>query len=157
MSLSRECSRSFGRVDFRAGLEDPRGADMPMGVDQAGDEGSPLTAAQAQPRVCSSWESTPAPAFTTVVSLGDDGQPGLTAKQALFWATGRAACRLGLHEVGVLESGRWADFVVLESDLRRTPSTPEKSTPCGLPGTRSGDEEPGLATEALKGKPEEGG
>jgi len=34
----------------------------------------------------------------------------------LFAATGGAASCLDLHDVGTLEPGRWADFLVLDAD-----------------------------------------
>ena len=41
---------------------------------------------------------------------------GLTPKQILMSATGDAASCLGYTDVGTLESGKWADFVVLDAD-----------------------------------------
>jgi imidazolonepropionase-like amidohydrolase len=41
---------------------------------------------------------------------------GLTPEQALRSATGVAAECLMLDDVGTLEPGRWADFVVLGAD-----------------------------------------
>ena len=41
---------------------------------------------------------------------------GLSAEQALMSATLDAADCLGLDDVGTLEAGKWADFLVLESD-----------------------------------------
>ena len=41
---------------------------------------------------------------------------GLSPLQVLRSATGQAADCLGMTEVGVLEAGRWADFVVLDGD-----------------------------------------
>jgi len=43
-------------------------------------------------------------------------QAGLTPRQALQSATGVAADCLGLDDVGTLEPGKWADFVVLGAD-----------------------------------------
>ena len=43
-------------------------------------------------------------------------QAGLTPRQALVSATGGAARVMGLGELGTLERGKWADFVVLEGD-----------------------------------------
>ncbi len=43
-------------------------------------------------------------------------QAGLTPMQILVSATGAAAQCLGLDDVGTLEPGRWADFVVLTAD-----------------------------------------
>jgi len=40
---------------------------------------------------------------------------GLRPEQALLAATSRAAACLGLDDVGTLEVGNWADFVVLGS------------------------------------------
>lgn len=51
-------------------------------------------------------------------------EAGLTPREALEAATSGAAACLGLADVGVLEPGRWADFVVLDenplSDVRAT-------------------------------------
>lgn len=44
---------------------------------------------------------------------------GLSAQQVLYSATGQAAACLGMTEVGVLEPGRWADFVVLDGNPLR--------------------------------------
>jgi imidazolonepropionase-like amidohydrolase len=41
---------------------------------------------------------------------------GLSPKQILMSATGDAARCLGFEEIGTLEPGRWADFVVLDED-----------------------------------------
>jgi imidazolonepropionase-like amidohydrolase len=41
---------------------------------------------------------------------------GLTPEQALRSATAVAAGCLGLDDIGTLEAGNWADFVVLEAD-----------------------------------------
>ena len=43
-------------------------------------------------------------------------EAGLTPMQALVAATGNAARVMGLDELGALEPGRWADFVVLDAD-----------------------------------------
>lgn len=43
-------------------------------------------------------------------------EAGLTPKQILMSATGDAASCLGLPEIGTLESGNWADFIVLDED-----------------------------------------
>ena len=43
-------------------------------------------------------------------------EAGMTPEQALMSATGEAADCVGLTEVGTLEPGKWADFLVLEDD-----------------------------------------
>lgn len=43
-------------------------------------------------------------------------EAGLTPEQALRSATGVAADCMGLREVGTLEAGKWADFLVLRGD-----------------------------------------
>ena len=43
-------------------------------------------------------------------------EAGLTPAQALVAATGSAARVMGLGELGTLEPGKWADFVVLDAD-----------------------------------------
>jgi imidazolonepropionase-like amidohydrolase len=51
-------------------------------------------------------------------------EAGLTPEQALRSATGVAADCMGLPEVGTLEPGRWADFLVLRGDpLQRIEAT----------------------------------
>ena len=44
------------------------------------------------------------------------GDAGLTPEQVLRSATGDAARCLGLDELGTIESGKWADFIVLNQD-----------------------------------------
>ncbi|MDH5589936.1 MAG: amidohydrolase family protein, partial [Gemmatimonadota bacterium] len=43
-------------------------------------------------------------------------QSGMSAEDILKSATGVAAGCLGLDDVGTLEAGRWADFLVLDAD-----------------------------------------
>ena len=43
-------------------------------------------------------------------------EAGLTPKQILVAATGDAARCLGFDELGTLESGKWADFIVLNEN-----------------------------------------
>jgi imidazolonepropionase-like amidohydrolase len=43
-------------------------------------------------------------------------EAGLTSEQILRSATGDAARCLGLGEVGTIETGKWADFIVLKED-----------------------------------------
>ena len=43
-------------------------------------------------------------------------EAGLTPEQVLRSATGVAAGCLGADDVGTLEAGRWADFLVLDAD-----------------------------------------
>jgi len=43
-------------------------------------------------------------------------EAGLTPEQVLRYATGGAAACLGKDDVGTLEPGRWADFLVLDAD-----------------------------------------
>ena len=53
-------------------------------------------------------------------------EAGLTPEQALLSATSGAAACMGLREVGTLQPGNWADFLVLQSDPLQ-----------GIGGTRS--------------------
>jgi len=41
---------------------------------------------------------------------------GLSPKQILMSATGDAASCLGFTEIGTLESGKWADFIVVNDN-----------------------------------------
>ena len=51
-------------------------------------------------------------------------EAGLTPEQALRSATGVAARCIGMEEVGTLEAGKWADFLVLGADpLQRVENT----------------------------------
>ncbi len=50
------------------------------------------------------------------MELGMMAEAGLTPEQILRSATGDAARCLGLEEVGTIEKGKWADFVVLNED-----------------------------------------
>lgn len=43
-------------------------------------------------------------------------ESGLTPMEAIVAATGNAAACMGLDDVGTLEAGKWADFVVLGAD-----------------------------------------
>ena len=43
-------------------------------------------------------------------------EAGLTPKQILMSATGDAAQCLGFTDIGTLEAGNWADFIVLDDD-----------------------------------------
>ncbi len=43
-------------------------------------------------------------------------EAGLSPMQIIVAATGDAASCMGLEEVGTLESGKWADFIILEED-----------------------------------------
>jgi imidazolonepropionase-like amidohydrolase len=50
------------------------------------------------------------------LELGLMADAGLSPKQILMSATGDAARCLGFDEIGTLEKGKWADFVVLSQD-----------------------------------------
>jgi imidazolonepropionase-like amidohydrolase len=56
------------------------------------------------------------PGFFEHQELSLMAEAGLTPEQILRSATGVAAECLGLDEVGTLESGKWADFLVLAED-----------------------------------------
>lgn len=56
------------------------------------------------------------PGFLQHLELELMVEAGLTPGRALEAATGGAAACLGLEDVGVLEPGRWADFLVLAAD-----------------------------------------
>ena len=55
------------------------------------------------------------PGFFEHLELALMVRAGLRPEQALYAATGRAAACLGLEDVGTLEVGNWADFLVLAS------------------------------------------
>jgi imidazolonepropionase-like amidohydrolase len=56
------------------------------------------------------------PGYFEHLELALMAEAGLTPEQVLRSATGVAAACLGLDDVGTLEPGRWADFVVLDAD-----------------------------------------
>lgn len=56
------------------------------------------------------------PGYFEHLELALMAEAGLTPAQALYAATGGAAACLGRDDVGTLEPGRWADFLVLEAD-----------------------------------------
>jgi imidazolonepropionase-like amidohydrolase len=55
------------------------------------------------------------PGFFEHLELAVMVRAGLRPEQALYAATGQAAACLGLEDVGTLEVGNWADFLVLAS------------------------------------------
>lgn len=56
------------------------------------------------------------PGYFEHMELDLMAEAGLTPEQILRSATGEAARCLGLTDVGTLEPGRWADFLVLDAD-----------------------------------------
>ncbi|MGD8318848.1 MAG: amidohydrolase family protein [Gemmatimonadota bacterium] len=70
-------------------------------------------------RVAMGTDSGPAgrfPGYFEHMELQLMARAGLTPEQILRSATGVAAACLGLDDVGTLEPGRWADFLVLDAD-----------------------------------------
>ena len=59
------------------------------------------------------------PGFFEHLELSLMVRAGLEPEQALIAATSRAAACLGLDDVGTLEVGKWADFIVLASSPMR--------------------------------------
>ena len=59
------------------------------------------------------------PGFFEHLELSLMVRAGLEPEQALITATSRAAACLGLDDVGTLEVGKWADFIVLASSPMR--------------------------------------
>ena len=64
-------------------------------------------------------------------------EAGLSPTQVLVAATSGTASCLGLKDVGRLEPGTWADFLVLGSDPPTTSATRGASSRCGSPATAS--------------------
>lgn len=56
------------------------------------------------------------PGYFEHLELGMMVEAGMTPEEALLSATGRAAECIGLADVGTLEAGKWADFLVLADD-----------------------------------------
>ena len=56
------------------------------------------------------------PGYFEHLELALMAEAGLTPEQILYAATGRAAACLGRDDVGTLQPGRWADFLVLDAD-----------------------------------------
>ena len=56
------------------------------------------------------------PGYFQHVELELMADAGMTPEQILWSATAGAAACLALDDVGVLEPGRWADFVVFDAD-----------------------------------------
>jgi imidazolonepropionase-like amidohydrolase len=56
------------------------------------------------------------PGYFEHLEFGLMSEAGLTSREILMSATSVAASCLGLDEVGTLESGKWADFVVLDEN-----------------------------------------
>lgn len=63
-------------------------------------------------------------------------EAGLTPSQILHSATGGAAACLALDDVGTLEPGRWADFLVLEEDPLKDVSNTRRLTDVYVAGSR---------------------
>jgi imidazolonepropionase-like amidohydrolase len=76
-------------------------------------------AADAGVRIAFGTDTGPAARFQGYfehLELSMMADAGLTPEQVLRSATGDAARCLGLDDVGTLEKGRWADFIVLNED-----------------------------------------
>jgi imidazolonepropionase-like amidohydrolase len=77
------------------------------------------TLVSAGVRVAMGTDSGPAarfPGYFEHLELALMAEAGLSAEEILRSATGVAADCLSLNEVGTLEPGKWADFVVLQRD-----------------------------------------
>ena len=104
--------------DFRARMaESPAAAQYREGLDQALENLAALDAAGAP--LAFGTDAGPAtrfPGFLQHLELELMVEAGLSPARALETATGGAAACLGLEEVGTLEPGRLADFLVLAAD-----------------------------------------
>lgn len=56
------------------------------------------------------------PGYFEHMELSLMAEAGLAPAQILYSATGGAAACLGLEDVGTLQAGRWADFLVMDAD-----------------------------------------
>ena len=77
------------------------------------------TLSDAGIRIAMGTDSGPAgrfPGYFEHMELDLMAAAGMTPEQILRSATGVAADCLGLSDVGTLEPGRWADFIVLDAD-----------------------------------------
>ncbi len=74
-------------------------------------------------------------------------QAGLTPTQILVSATGSAARCLGLDDLGTLEPGKWADFVVLTEDPLVDIENVHKIDSVWIAGNRVPEREEGRTTE----------
>ena len=74
-------------------------------------------------------------------------QAGLTPTQILVSATGNAARCLGLDDLGTLEPGKWADFVVLTEDPLVDIENVHKIDSVWIAGNRVPEREEGRTTE----------
>ena len=86
-------------------------------LDQAMENLRRLSAAGA--RIAFGTDSGPAgrfPGYFEHLELEMMVEAGMTPEDALISATGRAADCIGLTDVGTLEPGKWADFLVLKDD-----------------------------------------
>lgn len=68
-------------------------------------------------------------------------QAGLTPMQILKSATGDAASCMGLNELGTLETGKWADFVILEKNPLDNISNTQSLESVWIAGNRVPDKE----------------
>lgn len=104
-AFMRQTARSAAAARYRVALE------------QA--ERNLKTLADAGIRIAMGTDSGPAgrfPGYFEHLELGLMAEAGMTPTQILRSATGVAADCLGLRDVGTLEPGRWADFLVLDRD-----------------------------------------
>jgi imidazolonepropionase-like amidohydrolase len=96
---------------------DPAAARYRVALQQA--QENLKTLVDAGIRVAMGTDSGPAgrfPGYFEHLELELMAEAGLTPEQILRSATGVAADCLGLTDVGALEPGRWADFLVLDAD-----------------------------------------
>jgi len=101
----RETAESPAAARYRAGLRQAQ-----KNLKALSDAGIPIAMGT---------DSGPAgrfPGYFEHLELGLMAEAGMTPEQILRSATGEAADCLGLTDVGTLEPGRWADFLVLDAD-----------------------------------------
>ena len=65
---------------------------------------------------------------------------GLTPRQIILSATGDAAKAIGRDDIGTLESGKWADFIVLTEDPLQDISNTRSIESVWIAGNRVKDE-----------------
>jgi imidazolonepropionase-like amidohydrolase len=113
----REVRRVSDPAFMRETAESPAAARYRVALRQA--QKNLKTLSDAGIPIAMGTDSGPAgrfPGYFEHMELGLMAEAGMTPEQVLRSATGVAADCLGLTDVGTLEPGRWADFLVLDAD-----------------------------------------